>query len=258
MRTTIQEVLLRKYIKELIREAGIDYSSKITNKMQAAGSQGLALFKRSVNLDGPGFVLGLYKPNVFVGHVMAALDDDQTTYDVDLIQQGIDKSIVGVIGMRRPKTPSYGAYEVTNSASTGGYGPMMHDVAMAYNPNGAIIPDRHAVSKEESGLYKTYKTGRGDVEALKLDDVENPATPSKDDDSDVWKEDEKAHLNYAFKTKNKLNVKELERNHEAALKDVLKRMKSLGWDEETIADILQVAISDFFNTVYEKVREEDR
>ena len=259
MRAQIQESLLRKYIKALIIEQGeIDYAAKVASKMKVAGSQGLALFKRPVNLGTPGFVLGLYKPNVFVGHVMASLSDDQTSYDVDVIQQGIDKSILGVIGMRKAETPSYGAYEVTNSAITGGYGPMMYDVAMAYSPSGAIIPDRNAVSKEASGLYATYKNKRHDVEALKLDDVEHPETSNKNDDSVVWKEPNKTHLNYAFKAKNKIDVKELERNHEAALKDVLKRMKSLGWDEETIADILQVAIADFFTSVYSKVKEEDR
>ncbi len=259
MRALTQESLLRNYIKALIIEQGaVDYATKVASKMKTAGSQGLALFKRKVNLGTPGFVLGLYKPNVFVGHVLASLSDDRKDYDVDVIQQGIDKSIIGVIGMRRPGTPSWGAYEVTNSASTSGYGPMMHDVAMAYNPKGAIIPDRNAVSKEESGLYATYKNNRPDVQALKLDDIDNPQTPDKRDDSNVWDEPGKAHLNYAFKAKNKLDVKELERNHEEALKDILKRMKALGWDEETVADILQVAVADFFTTVYARVKEEDR
>lgn len=241
----------------MIREQSEDYSSKIASKLKKAHGEGLAIFKRQANLGTPGYVVGLYKPNVFVGNVMAALSDDQTSYDTDVIQAGIDNSIVGVIGMRKSETPSYGAYEVTNSASKSGYGPMLHDIAMAYSPNNTIIPDRSAVSKEESGLYANYVKGRPDVEKLKLDDIENPTTPSKDDDSDLWK-DGRDHLNNAYRAKNKLDVKELERNHETALKDVLKRMKSLGWDEETIADVLQVAIADFFNTTYSRVREEDR
>lgn len=251
--------LLRECIRSLLAEQeGNDYAAKVSKKLSGANEQGLALFKRPVNLGTPGFVLGLYKPNVFVGHVMASLEDDQTSYDVDVIQQGIDKSIIGVIGMRKAETPSYGAYEVTNSASSGGYGPMMHDVAMAYNPTGTIIPDRHAVSKEESGLYKTYYTSRGDVEKLKLDDIDDPKTSDPSDDSNIWPGDSRSHLNYAFRARHKLDVKQLERNHEAALKDILRRMKSLGWDEETIADILQVATADFFNSVYAKVKEEDR
>lgn len=239
----------------MIVEAGL--ADKIASKLEKAKAQQLAIFKRKANLGSPGFILGLYKPNVFIGHVLASLSDDLSTYDPETIQQGVDKSIVGIIGMRKALDPSHGAYEVTNSASTQGYGPMLHDVAMTYSPSGAIIPDRNAVSKEESGLYRTYMDGRPDVEKLPLDDKESPKTPDKSDDSKIWK-DSRDHLNFAYKKKNAVDVKDLEENHKDALSTISRRMRNLGWDDETIDDILQTASADFFNRIYADVKEEDR
>lgn len=230
---------------------------KITAKLERAKSQQLAIFKRAANLGSPGFVLGLYRPNVFVGHVLSSLSDDMSTYDVETIQQGVDKSIIGVIGMRKALDPSYGAYEVTNAASTQGYGPLLHDVAMAYSTNGAIVPDRNAVSKEESGLYKFYMDKRPDVEKLELDDRDDPHTPSQEDDAKLWK-DGRDHLNFAYKKPGAVDTKELEINHKSAMNSVKKYMSRLGWDEETINDILQTATADFFNKIYAEVKEEDR
>lgn len=251
----LKEKLLRRYVRHILVESGL--ADKIAAKMEKAKSQQLAIFKKSVNLGSPGFILGLYRPNVFVGHVLASLSDDLSTYDTDLIQQGVDKSIVGIIGMRQALDPSYGALEVTNSASTMGYGPMLHDVAMAYSPTGAIIPDRNAVSKEESNLYKSYRDGRPDVEKMQLDDKEDPKTPPKVDDSKVW-HDGRDHLNFAFKKKNAVDVKDLEKNHEDAMRTIEKRMNKLGWDSDTIDDILQTASADFFNRIYADVKAEDR
>lgn len=251
----LNERLLRSYIRSVLVEA--ELSDKIASRVAKAKEQQLAIFKRNVNLGSPGFLVGLYRPNVFVGHVLASLSDDKETYDVDMIQRGVDKSIVGVIGMRKALEPSYGAYEVTNSASSMGYGPMLHDVAMTYSPTGAIIPDRSAVSKEESGLYKAYSTSRSDVEKLPLDNVDEPKTPNKNDDSKVWT-DGRDHLNFAYKKPGAVNVKELEKNHKDAIESVMRQMKKMGWDKETINDILQTAIADFFERIYANVKEEDR
>ena len=98
---------------------------------------------------------------------------------------------------------------------------------------------------------------RPDVEKLKLDDRDDPHTPSREDDAKLWK-DGRDHLNFAYKKPGAIDVKELESNHKNGMSSIKKYMSKLGWDEETIDDILQTATADFFSKIYADVKEEDR
>jgi len=98
----------------------------------------------------------LYDPSVFLDEMKPLQKALQKTgraegYTDEGVAQRLRKSIVGIIEFKKPSASAYGAKEVQASAAEKGYGPLMYDIAM-----------------------------------MPLDDVMNPKTPQKFDDSYVF------------------------------------------------------------------------
>jgi len=88
-----------------------------------------------------------------------------------------------MIVLRNPIGQAYGAKEVAKSAAKKGYGPMLYDIAM--NDVGGLIPDRRSVSRDAKNVWKKYME-RPDIDHKKLDDVDDPKTPTEFDDAKTY------------------------------------------------------------------------
>ena len=90
------------------------------------------------------------------------------------------------VGFESSLGPCGGAWEVTSSSAGSGWGPMLYDVAIEYATlnAGGLIADRHSVSKDARAVWNYYLSGRSDVTAHQLDDLQNTLTPEEEDNCD--------------------------------------------------------------------------
>jgi len=108
-------------------------------------------------------------------------------------------------------TPCYSEVEkqtwtVERAAARSGYGPLLYDMALlASKPHSpGLIADRDEVSDSASGIYGQWlRRGSGatgiKIEARKLDNIEDPQTPPKEDDCQVHQHRDPA-VNFIFST----------------------------------------------------------
>ena len=126
--------------------------------------------------------------------------------------------IKGMIGIRPPAQPCWGAWEVEHAAGPG-QGKILYGIAYALSPNGRLMADRRKVSADARDAWKSVAE-KGARKYMQFDDFENPKTPIKDDDCKVYKGMRgwgKSHLNAAYETEGWENAKlaELQRSHES-------------------------------------------
>ena len=76
-----------------------------------------------------------------------------------------------------------GAFEVSSTGASSGWGPMLYDLAMEYaaKNGGGLVSDRHGVSEDAYAVWKRYMDQRDDVEKVQLDDLINSLTPEDED-----------------------------------------------------------------------------
>jgi hypothetical protein len=76
-----------------------------------------------------------------------------------------------------------GAFEVSSTGASSGWGPMLYDLAMEYatKNGGGLVSDRQGVSEDAYAVWKKYMDHRDDVEKIQLDDLENSLTPEDAD-----------------------------------------------------------------------------
>ena len=76
-----------------------------------------------------------------------------------------------------------GAFEVSSTGASSGWGPMLYDLAMEYatKNGGGLVSDRQGVSEDAYAVWKKYMDYRDDVEKVQLDDLENSLTPEDAD-----------------------------------------------------------------------------
>jgi len=177
-----------------------------------AKRRGLALHR---SIDDTFVVYTLYDTKEFMKKIGEFFEDYRHD-DADLVGP-IEDSIVGTITVKNPEGKAWGAKEVANSAAEKGYGPLMYDIAMAFE--GALISDRDKVSKSALNVWKKYKE-RPDVDARELDDISDPVTPSPEDDSFVYYDSKSHVLNYAYSLEYFPSIKELFDNDKVVISNV--------------------------------------
>lgn len=124
----------------------------------------------------------------------------------------------------------YGVPNVVASAANKGYGPLMYDIVMAHE--GGLTCDKLSISDDAAYIWQYYFSNRKDVEKKLLDDINEPRTPEKFDDSTVFKQSSKYDyskdpLNYAYFPKTKLNTSTLINNHEVFISWIKKNLPDL-------------------------------
>ncbi len=80
-----------------------------------------------------------------------------------------------------------GAYMVSFSSASSGWGPLLYDIAieLATLNGSGLIADRESVSEEAEAVWRHYMNHRGsEVEAIQLDDLNNALTPQDEDNCD--------------------------------------------------------------------------
>lgn len=119
-------------------------------------------------------------------------------------------SIIAMISLMKPRTPSWNALEVYCVAADKGWGPLIYDLALSLH--GPIMPYRKGeVSSNAQRIWFNYFLNRPDVKRKFLDDIENPQTKRKIDDSDVIppKYNKNNPLNYVYYLRDTLDVSSL-------------------------------------------------
>lgn len=99
--------------------------------------------------------------------------------------------IHGVVRWDTPKeyeAEGYGSCHNANlvgsSRATGGFGPILYDVAIEVSGNSGLMSDRHSVSPDAAGVWDYYMRNRSDVQVKQLDNKENKLTSIDDDNCD--------------------------------------------------------------------------
>lgn len=140
----------------------------------------------------------------------------------ETIYRRMDDIIVAMmfVGRTSPSGTQYNVPNVVKSAAKSGYGPLMYDLVMFLE--GGLTSDKGSVSSDAKDVWTFYKNNRKDVKKLPLDDIEDPKTPPKIDDSSLYSGGGKNPLNYVYKMTKTPNVDALFDNHKAA-KSILRK-----------------------------------
>lgn len=102
--------------------------------------------------------------------------------------------VLGYIVCKKNAGIRLDAYEVIRSAAMKGFGPVMYDVAMS--KLGKITSDKGSVTASAENVWKVYFQSRPDVKHEPFDDIDDPKTPPRQDDSEVFPG--RDALNYAY------------------------------------------------------------
>lgn len=153
----------------------------INDSLEGGSQQGFYLFDAEVTLKTvKENIKNNYHP--FTGFFMRGMGSPN--------KNAID--LYAVMITTNPVGQAWNAKQVVKSAAQKGWGPLIYDIAMSYCDG--LIPDRHEVSNKAKNVWKRYMN-RSDVTHKKLDDIDNPRTPEKVDDTVMNYSDD---LNYAF------------------------------------------------------------
>lgn len=134
----------------------------------------------------------------------------------DLFENGSPDGIYGYMKVNDPSendSECHGSSEIKLAAAVKGYGPLMYDIAMSNSPNHEIHADRVAVSTDARAVWSFFRDKRSDVEALKFDNVDDPQTPSPEDDCNVHEPEKNSAVDYAYKGSKTVNVSGMESVH---------------------------------------------
>jgi hypothetical protein len=187
--------VLRQFIREAI-SSGLTY--KVGEKLKKAQEGKLGFYikrypsKVSVTLYDTGKLIELCRPPIE--------DDDGLYHFAEVAPQ----TIVAYIELL--EAPGCGGgMEVTTSAAKDKFGPLIYDFAMAASPAG-IVPDRQAISAKARDMYKNMFDSRPDVSKTPV--------PEK---CRTWVRSESQFLDYTYSGGTRLDVSELESNHQKAM-----------------------------------------
>jgi len=150
------------------------------------------------------------------------------------------KCIYAIISVEPPYPRPYGSYEVHQSAAVNGYGPLIYDAALSIF--GPLCADRNSVSPSAENIWNYYKNNRKDVEALLIDDYDDPKTKTKKDDGEVYTLP--TPLNYVYKLKSPKDFSKLIQKGKSFM---VKYTKSISnFDVPVLNDL----VDDFFASKY--------
>ena len=115
---------------------------------------------------------------------------------------------------------------------------------------GGVTPDRESVSDSAQSVWKNYSS-RNDVESYRLDDIDDPVTPNKWDDSFVHK-NEHDYLNKSYVLKNEpAKFKELVNNHENFFRTLHQMNTTTSqWYENNLTLYFERESASMFNQYY--------
>ena len=193
------------------------YLNEGAKNISDANSEGLGLyFTYYYNSNNAFFLVDTRK----IIDLIRTFDTRQFAGKEDLLEQqnnliagqGVIKGGLGIRNHSKDVGQSYGTKTVAFVAAQPGYGPLLYDIALTLVPG--LSPDRRSVSTTAKGVWDFYLNNRSDVEKKPYDDKDKPKTKTKVDDSVLFKpKTPENSLNYAYFSKGKLNIKQLEKNY---------------------------------------------
>jgi hypothetical protein len=210
----ITESQLRKIIKQQLNE--------MSDPTIRAANAGYALVV--VGDDRIDQVI-IYDPKVFID----AINGDEITHHdlLSVFEASVQASVDSRVDDFSNNMSKVIAATVSKEGSK--MGPAAYDCAMwiaqdeeynqvpktpegfAERPPGGLTPDRGSVSSSAKSVWQKYNS-RSDIEKFKLDDISEPETKQKWDDSHIHKND--PTLNYTYNIKKEpAGYKQLRKNH---------------------------------------------
>lgn len=197
----------------------------------------------------------LYSTKTFVDGMKSLLkgkDEENYDLDFDQITEILKSSAKGMIQISQPSSDAHsnGAWEVTAVA---GPGKTIYGVGYEISPENALIPDRNSVSDAaKSAWKKQFDSGR---KKKKIDDLDKPLTPTKDDDGHVHNDSSAPWLDYSY-WGNGENFNMLMNNHKHAMSEVVKLLmpwykhKNEAYVESSLNSTLSSVAQWFFGSKY--------
>lgn len=192
------------------------YLNEGAKTVDDAKSEGLGLyFSYFYNSNNAFFLIDSKRIiDLIKGFGSQQFSSKQDVYEAQvnlLAGQGVVKGILGIRNHDKNVGKSYGTKTVAFVASQPGYGPLLYDIALSIVPG--LSPDRRKVSTTAKGVWDFYLNNRSDIDKKPYDDIVNPKTPSKEDDSVLFKPNKQDNsLNYAYFAKNKVDIGSLKKN----------------------------------------------
>lgn len=184
-------------MKRLIREAAVT----------ASDAQGRGL----------GLCITSQSPKMYILYDAGAVYEEISS-SPDSSVADLGAYMMGVVTLKQKrKGRQWNASEIELTAAEQGYGPLVYDVAMAFE--GGLVPDRERVSGSAAGVWDFYRARRPDVKTKPLDDEGHPHTRPKIDDTETMHDpDGDSSLDYAYFIDKAPNVAGLVKNHRLVLK----------------------------------------
>lgn len=199
----------------------------------------------------------IYDPKVLVASING---EEITSYDVIKV---FEAAVQACVDSRVDDSANNLSKVITSSVAKEGskMGPAAYDCAMwiaqdeeynkipkspegfAVHPPGGLTPDRGSVSASAKSVWQKYKS-RPDIDTFRLDDVSEPETPQKWDDSHVYSDASSDMLNYTYTIKKEpAGYKQLRKNH----RDFLVFLRSQDLKTNTNARLINKNFNDAIN-----------
>lgn len=221
--------LLREFISLSLKEA-------------AASPEGLALH---VGMKGKWTLLVMWDPAALIDIISKLPEKHAYPKDVsDTLLNIVEQWVLAMItlGDEMPKD-HWGGREVISSGARKGYGPAIYDLAMSMF--GPLYSDRQSVSPSAQNIWDFYMK-RGDVKRLPFDDIQDPKTPPREDDSEIYPEKPSLNAAYMLKSQHASTRALLDKNN-TAVKVVAEMLQ---WDVGQVRELLLSAGDEFFGVKY--------
>lgn len=196
IKTNLSESVIRELVSEIVKRQQEKTIRKfIRTILEAAqNSSDVALL-----MDDSGSVksLILWKPSILLKQFEKFEDDLRWVRIAQLMKESSSEWMFGFMKLDAPQSGrvGYGAWEVKLSAAQKGYGPLLYDAAMSVC--GSITASRDKVSSQAERVWDFYNKSRSDVKKLPFDDIDDPKTPSTDDDAVLIGQDHPS-LDFAY------------------------------------------------------------
>lgn len=250
------EILLREFVQGVLLEKAAGLKDAQLNNLALYFDN--SSYKTCILYDSLKFIESFKNAITEANNLFNKDDPKRRTKKNDYFvfnnakQDDLYKCIYAQITFSRAQDPAYGANTVRTASAKSGYGPLIYDIVMSLSDNG-LMPDRGEVSSSAANVWKYYDKNRNDVRTFELDDIGDPQTPPKRDDSTIHDIKGKDYLDKVYQIKKPVATSQLVSQHTKnihTIHELLKSNQITNFSIKDINEMLRFASGEFFDRKY--------
>ena len=237
--------LLREFVRSVISEAAVSVAD--------ATSRDMAMYIDSEVREKSVVLYDATKAKEEMLSLISRLDAaEESEQEIDVwreFEKAMQESVVGIVRIVPNRYACHHSWYVSNVAAEKGFGPLMYDIAFSLART--LTPDRQNVTPKARGIWQridsTGATASSEVEALPLDDIDDPKTPPPEDDCQLHND---PVLDKAYRAKDPIDTTPLAAKHKEFRVWMLATFKKHYVSNLTFSNALQSASTVFFSNKY--------